>query len=373
MTKQKILQQEIENQQDQQIQKVQQVLKVQEAEASERPLVSVVVPVYNTAQYLRPCVESICAQTYRNLELILVDDGSTDDSGRLCDVLSEGDARIRVIHQANGGLSAARNAGVQAAHGELVGFVDSDDLIFPDMYENLVSGYQEYAAAHPDAKPFFAQIGRKEVDENGNALPDALEPVKQPTFVPAAEYMESLLLYTGDVSFCTRLAERGLYLAHPFEKGILAEDFYLQVYLTPETEGVLRLPQPGYKVVHRKGSLTRRRADQFSPVYIAIVQHADLVEQYLVPRYPQMEQAAVRFGLYERLDYLLHVPIRDMNADNEFYMQTVHYLRSHFRAMRRSPYLNGKNKLYLTLLTAAPRLTRQIHWKLRGKKIMAQQ
>ena len=332
-----------------------------------------VVPVYNTAQYLKACVESICAQTYQNLEIILVDDGSTDESGTLCDTLSQEDPRIRVVHQANGGLSAARNAGVKAAGGEFIGFVDSDDLIFPQMYENLVNGYLEYAAAHPDTKPFFVQIGRKEIDESGNALPDALRPVESPTFVSAPEFMESLLLYTGDVSFCTRLAKRSLYLAHPFEKGILAEDFHLQVYLTPETEGVLRLPQPGYRVVHRKGSLTRRRADQFSPVYIAIVQHADLVERYLVPRYPQMGQAAVRFGLYERLDYLLHVPIRDMNAGNEFYVQTVKYLRSHFRAMRTSPYLTGKNKLYLTLLSAAPRLTRQIHWKLRGKKIMAQQ
>lgn len=103
------------------------------------PLVSVIVPVYNTAAYLDQCVRSICGQTYSNLELILVDDGSTDESGRLCDRFARQDPRVHVIHQGNSGVSAARNAGLDAAKGVYVYFVDSDDWVEPVMVEQTVS------------------------------------------------------------------------------------------------------------------------------------------------------------------------------------------------------------------------------------------
>jgi glycosyltransferase involved in cell wall biosynthesis len=102
------------------------------------PLVSVIVPVYNVMEYLQRCVESILSQTYNNLEVILVNDGSTDGSGELCDEFGRKDDRIRVIHQENAGVSAARNAGLDAALGEWIGFVDSDDWIEADMYKKLL-------------------------------------------------------------------------------------------------------------------------------------------------------------------------------------------------------------------------------------------
>ena len=99
------------------------------------PLITVIVPVYNILEYLPRCVRSITAQSYRNLEILLVDDGSTDGTGDLCERLAEEDGRIRVFHKENGGTSAARNLGLAHASGEYVGFVDSDDYIEPDMYE----------------------------------------------------------------------------------------------------------------------------------------------------------------------------------------------------------------------------------------------
>ena len=100
-------------------------------------LVSVIVAVYNIEEYLPRCVDSILAQTYRNLEIILVDDGSKDQSGSICDSYAEKDRRIKVIHKKNGGLSDARNAGMDAATGEYIGFVDGDDWIEPDMYRAM--------------------------------------------------------------------------------------------------------------------------------------------------------------------------------------------------------------------------------------------
>lgn len=98
-------------------------------------LISIIVPVYNVESYLEQCIDSILAQSYKNLEIILVDDGSTDRSGDICDRYAEKDSRIHVVHKANGGLSSARNAGLKICHGDYLGFVDSDDYIDPDMYK----------------------------------------------------------------------------------------------------------------------------------------------------------------------------------------------------------------------------------------------
>lgn len=105
-----------------------------------------VVPVYNVEEYLTRCVDSILAQTYSNLEIILVDDGSTDNSGNICDACAQKDRRIKVVHQANAGVSAARNAGLAAATGDYIGFIDSDDWIEPDMYHRLLDNALKYKA-----------------------------------------------------------------------------------------------------------------------------------------------------------------------------------------------------------------------------------
>ena len=96
------------------------------------PLVSVIIPVYNVEPYLKEALDSVLDQSYQNLEIILIDDGSTDRSGKICDDYSETDDRIRVIHQENKGLSSARNKGLDLMHGELVAFLDPDDAYHPD-------------------------------------------------------------------------------------------------------------------------------------------------------------------------------------------------------------------------------------------------
>lgn len=101
-------------------------------------LISVIVPVYNVEKYLKRCVTSIQKQSYQNLQIILVDDGSTDSCGELCDQLAKVDDRIKVLHKKNGGLSSARNYGLDYADGELIAFVDSDDYIHPKMYEHMI-------------------------------------------------------------------------------------------------------------------------------------------------------------------------------------------------------------------------------------------
>ena len=115
-------------------------------ERTEEILISIVVAVYNIENYIGKCIESIVGQTYENIELILVDDGSTDSSGRICDRYAKSDLRIKVIHKPNGGLSDARNKGLDAANGDLIGIVDGDDWIHPQMYEIMVAKLFEYNA-----------------------------------------------------------------------------------------------------------------------------------------------------------------------------------------------------------------------------------
>lgn len=102
-----------------------------------KPLISIIVPVYNSRKFLKRCVKSIQNQTYKNIEIILIDDGSTDSSGELCEQLASYDSRIVVRHKINGGQSSARNLGLDIAKGKLIGFVDNDDVIEPDMFERL--------------------------------------------------------------------------------------------------------------------------------------------------------------------------------------------------------------------------------------------
>lgn len=124
------------------------------------PLISIIVPVYQVEEYLPQCIESILDQTYTNLEIILVDDGSKDKSGQLCDEYAKREQRIRVIHKQNGGVSSARNAGLTIASGEYIGFVDSDDWIEPEMYEALYNA-MEYNTNIAVCNYYYDDVGKE--------------------------------------------------------------------------------------------------------------------------------------------------------------------------------------------------------------------
>ena len=108
-----------------------------------KKMISVVVPIYNVSKYLPKCIESILHSTYKNLEVILVDDGSTDECPTICDDYAKKDSRIKVIHKKNGGLSDARNKGLDIATGEYISFIDSDDYIDADLYESVIKEFDE--------------------------------------------------------------------------------------------------------------------------------------------------------------------------------------------------------------------------------------
>lgn len=318
-------------------------------------LLSIIVPVYNIEDCLERCVNSIRQQTYRNLELLLVDDGSTDKSGALCERLAAEDDRIRVFHKENGGSSSARNLGIREARGAYLGFVDSDDWIDPKMYERLLEAVQKYQVE-------IAQASRDEIDEQGMRRPDVCTPPKEILLCPAEDFLRELLLHRGDSSFCTKLVKRELFEGRQFPEGKLNEDFYLLVEMLPDVKEICILPQQMYHVFYRVGSNTRKKdKNDFSRVFMDIVDNADFVEELTARKYPQLKAEAVRFGLYQRLDYMLHVPVARMQNTDEFYCRVKRYLRAHVGDTIRNPYLTKKNKVYLLLLTAAPKTVRKVH------------
>lgn len=324
----------------------------------ERLKISVIVPVYNTLDCLKRCVDSIMRQSYENLELILVDDGSTDGSGEFCNKLEKQDNRIRVYHKENGGASSARNIGIRNAVGDYIGFVDSDDYIDTDMYQKMME-----LAIEKNLQ--MVQISREEVDEEGNKLKDICVPPEGIRFCDSETFMKELLLHKGDCSFCTKIVKRELIQKHKFPEGELNEDFKLLVELLLETDNVGILPKRGYHVVYRSDSTTRKASENsFSRVYMDNIENADKTQVIVDKNYPALHSYAVRFNLFQRLDYMLHVPIPQMNGKNEFYKDVKKYLCSHVLNTIFNRYLTIKNKGYLLLLTAAPKSVRKIHRKI---------
>ncbi len=326
----------------------------------QKPLISIIIPIYNIMDCLEKCVDSCIHQTYRNLEILLVDDGSTDGTGKLCDRLKEKDERIRVFHKENGGSSSARNMGIKEAKGEYLGFVDSDDYISPAMYEELMRAVLE-------KNVLMAQVSRDEIDEKGNRMPDVCIPPEKDFFCSSEEFMKELLMHRGDCSFCTKLIKKELFADKKFPEGKLNEDFYLLLQMLKEVEGVYILSAQHYHVFYRIGSNTRKKEkEEFSRVFMDIVDNADVAWEIVEKQYPHLKEVCIRFGLFQRLDYMLHIPVSQMKKENEFYEKVKRYLRRHLKDTFFNPYLTKKNKVYLFLLTVAPRTVRWCHQKIRG-------
>lgn len=187
--------------------------------AESTALVSVIVPVYNTRRYLAQCVRSIVAQSHSWLEILLVDDGSTDGSGRMCDELAAADRRIRVIHKKNGGLSDARNTGLRQCHGQWVAFVDSDDYVSPVYVEALVRSAADTGCAI-SAVPF----GTPFPDGKSCRLDGRMDEVPSAVAVGAEKMQEMTLYQKVDNATPWHLFRRDVLGADPFPVGLYYED-----------------------------------------------------------------------------------------------------------------------------------------------------
>ena len=188
-----------------------------------KDVISVIVPVYNVAEFLPQCIESILDQDYEKLEAILIDDGSQDESGAICDRYAARDSRVRVIHQQNGGAAAAKNAGLRIAAGEYLSFVDSDDYLEPNVYGYMV---EVLRAKNADAAQFsFRNVYQSKAEDQ----------LLEPAVLDGKEY---LVRFTKDWTCAllwNKLYKRGLYDGVFFEEGHKVDDEYFtyQGFLKP--------------------------------------------------------------------------------------------------------------------------------------------
>lgn len=246
-------------------------------------MLSVIVPVYNIRPYLERCVESIVAQTYHNLEIILVDDGSTDGSGDLCDALSRRDARIHVVHKANGGLSSARNAGMDVCLGDYIGFVDGDDYIAPEMYETLM-----YDLTHYDAD--IAHCGCEIVKSTGsqlrNGTGDAHEWNRNESLV---QHLTGVLI---EPSVCCKLYKRQIVDKLRFDESVrLSEDIPFNYFAFKRAKKTIFHDVCLYKYVKRDGSLTN---GSFSSKRVDTIATARMIAEDIEKTIPELSGYGLR-------------------------------------------------------------------------------
>ena len=206
-------------------------------------LISVIVPIYNVERYLEKCILSIQCQTYQNLEIILSDDGSTDHSGAICDHFAALDPRIHVIHKMNGGLSDARNAGIEAASGAYFMFIDSDDFIAPDTIEKLYDAAREH-----DCEIAVCNIVR--IYDDGTTEP-FYHPVDRLTVWTGQQRFETL----KQPSACNKLFRAELFKEVRFPKGKFYEDTFVYHVLAYQARQIVLTGQDGYYYLSRRDSI----------------------------------------------------------------------------------------------------------------------
>lgn len=234
--------------------------------------ISIIVPVYNAEKYLKKCINSIINQTYSNLEIILIDDGSTDNSGNICDEFAKKDNRILVIHKKNEGLSATRNVGIEKATGEFIGFVDSDDYIEKDMYEILYKDITRYDAD-------VASISISMVKKNGKKISGT--DTNERNIYENDDIIKELLLHKTLKNYsCDKLYKAELFENIRYIVGVAYEDVPFMFKIMSKAKKVVYYDAIKYFYVKHENSLSAVTSEKNVNDYIdAIINRFILTEK----------------------------------------------------------------------------------------------
>ncbi len=269
------------------------------------PLISVIIPIYNNETFLQKCIDSILMQTYSNLEIILVDDGSTDGSGKICDQYAQKDPRVKVVHQQNQGISAARNAGIAVAKGEYISFVDSDDWVDATFIEILLKTAQQSNA-------LIAVVGRYEVLAGGTYQAQiSLKPQEKKIFAASqgnftAEEALNLLLAKIDRYIANKLYHRSVFEHALFPVGMVYEDIWILYRLLEHIDKVAVYNAPLYYYNRcnensiSKGKFTHKQLDYFK-VFDEFVADAKTFKSKRILRLLQRERLGHICGFFKRM------------------------------------------------------------------------
>lgn len=273
--------------------------------------ISIIVPIYNVEKYLKQCIDSIIAQTYTNIEIILVDDGSPDNSGNICDEYAKKDCRIKVIHKQNGGLSDARNAGIKVASGELIGFVDSDDYIANDMYELLYNNLKKENAQISCCNRYICYKNKNTIYGINN-------------FYEVMDSMRAIELmctygYIGFSAY-TKLYKKELFDNIKFPKGKVCEDMFIMYKLFDLANVIVYDANPKYYYIQRKGSISRNKKNKID----AIESSKEIVE-FVRKHYKPIENVAIKNYIYTSIG-VYNVILK--NKSKEDNIELVHSILS---------------------------------------------
>lgn len=233
----------------------------------ENDLISIIMPVYKVEEYLEKCIESVLKQTYTNLQIILVDDGSPDNCGKICDEYAKKDPRIEVIHKVNGGLSDARNVGIAKAKGKYIGFVDSDDYIKEDMYEILINLIKEYDADVSICNLYDVIDGKEYIRNNENGIQK----------YSRLEILKEVLLDKNIQSYAwNKLYKKELFDEIKYPIGKKYEDIGTTFYVFEKCNKIVVTSKPEYYYLKRSDSLVNNVTESTVLDYTDII-----IQRYL--------------------------------------------------------------------------------------------
>lgn len=230
-------------------------------------LISIIIPVYKVEKYLEKCIESVLKQTYTNLQIILVDDGSPDNCGKICDEYAKKDSRIEVIHKANGGLSDARNVGISKAKGRYIGFVDSDDYIKEDMYEILLNLIKKYDADVSICNLYDVIDGNECIRNKENGIRE----------YSRIDILKEILLDKNIQSYAwNKLYKKELFDEIKYPIGKKYEDIGTTFYLFEKCNKIVVTSEPEYYYLKRADSLVNNITESTILDYTEII-----IQRYL--------------------------------------------------------------------------------------------
>ena len=239
--------------------------------SQEKALISLIIPVYKVEKYLEKCIQSVINQTYENLQIILVDDGSPDNCGKICDEYAKKDHRIEVIHKSNGGLSDARNKGLEIAKGEYIGFVDSDDYIEADMYEVLYNLLKQYNADVSICNFYTVSQGKISIKNADNGINE----------YNRIEILKEILLDKNIQSYAwNKLYKKELFDEIKYPVGKKYEDIGTTFYLLEKCNKVVVTGKPEYYYINRQDSIVNNVTETTITDYIELImQRYDYIEE----------------------------------------------------------------------------------------------
>lgn len=306
-----------------------------------KDLISIIVPVYNVEKYIERCFESIINQTYTNIEILLIDDGSTDKSGEICDYLSTKDNRVNVYHKANGGLSDARNYGLHRAKGDFVTFIDSDDDIETFYIEELYSLVKKYNSEISICP--YTIVSKQRIRNIGDGYCE--------TVLDVEKCLSRLLLEQGfSVSSCAKLYKTCLFNDIKFPKGKLYEDNGTTYKLIMKSNKIAYGSKSVYNYYIRENSITNIRKN-FSIKNLDYIYLTDIACEEILQKYKSLEseceirRAVARFSILKRMANS-ELP-KELKKEEK---QIIKYLREHFKVLILNKNADKKLKISLLLL-----------------------